>query len=172
MIDDDFNIDFGNIELPDLDLDLFAGPGDDARPAHGNAIHETVPPRHLPSGRYPLRKRPHPGTAPNPRERTKGEHYCFRRLHLWRLHRSLHHAPHGQSKEDDQYPPSPSRKENIDSLQNLLDNGYLDHLDLIISAYFYAHERHGPRALPLRTPRPPEPLPALRLRNTHENSAL
>ena len=29
MIDDDFNIDFGNIELPDLDLDLFAGPGDD-----------------------------------------------------------------------------------------------------------------------------------------------
>ena len=27
MIDDDFNIDFGNIELPDLDLDLFAGPG-------------------------------------------------------------------------------------------------------------------------------------------------
>lgn len=27
--------------------------------------------------------------------------------------------------------------------QYLLDNGYLDHLDLIISAYFYAHERHA-----------------------------
>ena len=47
---------------------------------------------------------------------------------------ALHHAPHGQSKRMTISTLSLSQ-ENIDSLQNLPDNGYLDHLDLIISAY-------------------------------------
>ena len=31
---------------------------------------------------------------------------------------------------------------NIDSLKNLLDGGYVDSIDMIVSAYFYAHEKH------------------------------
>lgn len=30
---------------------------------------------------------------------------------------------------------------NVDSLKNLLDGGYVDRIDLVVSAYFYAHER-------------------------------
>lgn len=33
-------------------------------------------------------------------------------------------------------------QENIDSLHILLDKGYIDNLNLIVSAYFYAHEIH------------------------------
>lgn len=33
-------------------------------------------------------------------------------------------------------------QENIDSLHTLLDKGYVDSLNLIVSAYFYAHEAH------------------------------
>lgn len=33
-------------------------------------------------------------------------------------------------------------QENIDSLHTLLDKGYVDSLNLIVSAYFYAHETH------------------------------
>lgn len=33
-------------------------------------------------------------------------------------------------------------QENIDSLHTLLDKGYVDNLNLIVSAYFYAHEVH------------------------------
>ncbi|NTU67978.1 MAG: hypothetical protein HGB02_03755 [Chlorobiaceae bacterium] len=33
--------------------------------------------------------------------------------------------------------------ENIDSFSNLLDGGYVDSLDLIVSDYFHANERHG-----------------------------
>lgn len=32
---------------------------------------------------------------------------------------------------------------NIDSLRNMLDGGYVDMLDMIVSDYFYAHERGG-----------------------------
>jgi len=32
---------------------------------------------------------------------------------------------------------------NVDSLANLLDGGFVEHLDLIVSAYFYSHERHN-----------------------------
>ena len=32
---------------------------------------------------------------------------------------------------------------NIDSLRNLLDGGYVEKLDLIVSDYFYSHERGG-----------------------------
>ena len=32
-------------------------------------------------------------------------------------------------------------QENIDSLANLMNGGFVDSLDLIVSAYFYAHER-------------------------------
>ena len=34
-------------------------------------------------------------------------------------------------------------QDNIDSLQNLLDGGYVDSIELIISDYFYSHERHN-----------------------------
>lgn len=30
---------------------------------------------------------------------------------------------------------------NVDSLRNLLDGGYVDRLDMVVSSYFYAHER-------------------------------
>jgi len=30
---------------------------------------------------------------------------------------------------------------NVDSLRNLLDGGYVDRIDMVVSAYFYAHER-------------------------------
>jgi hypothetical protein len=33
--------------------------------------------------------------------------------------------------------------ENIDSLDTLLDCGFVDELNLIVSDYFYSHERHG-----------------------------
>jgi len=32
---------------------------------------------------------------------------------------------------------------NVDSLRNLIDGDYADKINLIISAYFYSHERHG-----------------------------
>lgn len=32
-------------------------------------------------------------------------------------------------------------QENIDSLENLMNGGFVDRLDLIVSSYFYAHER-------------------------------
>lgn len=32
---------------------------------------------------------------------------------------------------------------NVDSLVNLIDGGYLDRLDLIVSDYFFSHERNG-----------------------------
>lgn len=32
---------------------------------------------------------------------------------------------------------------NVDSLANLLDGGFVEHLDLIVSAYFYSHERNN-----------------------------
>ena len=32
---------------------------------------------------------------------------------------------------------------NIDSLANLLNGGYLDELNLIVSDYFFSHEQHG-----------------------------
>lgn len=31
---------------------------------------------------------------------------------------------------------------NVDSLKNLLDGGYVDRIDMVVSAYFYAHERN------------------------------
>lgn len=31
---------------------------------------------------------------------------------------------------------------NIDSLRNLLDGGFVDNIDIVVSSYFYAHERH------------------------------
>ena len=34
-------------------------------------------------------------------------------------------------------------QENIDSFSNLLDGGYIDSLELIVSDYFHANERHG-----------------------------
>jgi hypothetical protein len=34
-------------------------------------------------------------------------------------------------------------QENIDSLKNLFIGGYVDQLDLIVSTYFYSHERHA-----------------------------
>lgn len=33
-------------------------------------------------------------------------------------------------------------QENVDSLRNLLDAGYVEQLDLIVSLYFYGHEAH------------------------------
>lgn len=34
-------------------------------------------------------------------------------------------------------------QENIDSLHTLLEKGYIDRLDMVVSDYFYSHERHG-----------------------------
>lgn len=34
-------------------------------------------------------------------------------------------------------------QENIDSLANLFKGGYIDHLDIVISIYFYGHERNS-----------------------------
>lgn len=34
-------------------------------------------------------------------------------------------------------------EENVDSLHNLMTHGYIDELNLIISVYFWGHERHG-----------------------------
>lgn len=34
-------------------------------------------------------------------------------------------------------------QENVDSLATLLQKGYIDKLDMIVSDYFYGHERHG-----------------------------
>lgn len=34
-------------------------------------------------------------------------------------------------------------QENIDSLANCLNLGYIDELNLVVSAYFYSHERHN-----------------------------
>lgn len=34
-------------------------------------------------------------------------------------------------------------QDNIDSLENLIRGGYVDELNLIVSAYFYSHERRG-----------------------------
>jgi hypothetical protein len=34
-------------------------------------------------------------------------------------------------------------QENVDSLHNLLAGGFVDELNLIVSAYFFAHERHS-----------------------------
>lgn len=34
-------------------------------------------------------------------------------------------------------------QENIDSLANLLHKGYIDQLDMVVSDYFYSHERHA-----------------------------
>ena len=39
-------------------------------------------------------------------------------------------------------------QENVDSLANLLNGGFVDHLDLIVSSYFYAHERHKGGLIP------------------------
>lgn len=34
-------------------------------------------------------------------------------------------------------------QDNIDSLENLLNGGYIDELNIIVSAYFYSHERRS-----------------------------
>ena len=34
-------------------------------------------------------------------------------------------------------------QENVDSLATLLQKGYIDKLDLLVSDYFFSHERHG-----------------------------
>lgn len=34
-------------------------------------------------------------------------------------------------------------QENVDSLKNLLTGDYLEQLDIVVSDYFYSHERHG-----------------------------
>ena len=34
-------------------------------------------------------------------------------------------------------------QENVDSLATLLQKGYIDKLDMLVSDYFYGHERHG-----------------------------
>lgn len=34
-------------------------------------------------------------------------------------------------------------QDNVDSLRNLMEFGYIDQLDMIISAYFFAHERNA-----------------------------
>lgn len=142
MIDDDFNIDFGNIELPDLDLDLFAGPGDDA-----DQRMET---------RYMKPYRP---------DTFRQEDILYENALSLAQHLTLEkgqraniivsgafifgdfieaYITHHMAKVKRMTISTLSlSQENIDSLQNLLDNGYLEHLDLIISAYFYAHERHA-----------------------------
>lgn len=142
MIDDNFNIDFGNIELPDLDLDLFAGPGDD-----DDKRMET---------RYMKPYRP---------DTFRQEDILYENALTLAKHLTLEkgqmanvivsgafifgdfieaYITHHMAKVKRMTISTLSlSQENVDSLQNLLDNGYLDHLDLIISAYFYAHERHA-----------------------------
>jgi hypothetical protein len=39
-------------------------------------------------------------------------------------------------------------QENIDSLENLLDGGYLQQLNIIVSHYFFSNERHGDGLMP------------------------
>ena len=142
MIDDNFNIDFGNIELPDLDLDLFAGPGDD-----DDKRMET---------RY---------MKPYLPDTFRQEDILYENALTLAKHLTLEkgqmanvivsgafifgdfleaYITHHMAKVKRMTISTLSlSQENVDSLQNLLDNGYLDHLDLIISAYFYAHERHA-----------------------------
>lgn len=142
MIDDNFNIDFGNIELPDLDLDLFAGPGDD-----DDKRMET---------RYMKPYRP---------DTFRQEDILYENALTLAKHLTLEkgqmanvivsgafifgdfieaYITHHMAKVKRMTISTLSlSQENVDSLQNLLDNGYLGHLDLIISAYFYAHERHA-----------------------------
>lgn len=39
-------------------------------------------------------------------------------------------------------------QENVDSLRNLLDGDYVDQIDLVVSDYFYSHERHKNGLIP------------------------
>ena len=39
-------------------------------------------------------------------------------------------------------------QENVDSLELLMDKGYVDKLDLILSSYFFGHERHKEGLIP------------------------
>ena len=142
MIDDDFNIDFGNIELPDLDLDLFAGPGDDADQRMETRYMKPYRP-----DTWQQHEIMYDNAQKLARELTIGEgeraNVVVAGSFIFGDFIEAYLTSHNAKAIRMTISTLSLSQENIDSLQNLLDNGYLEHLDLIISAYFYAHERHA-----------------------------
>lgn len=63
--------------------------------------------------------------------------------------------------------------DNIDSLAALMEHGWIDAIDIVISSYFYSTERHrgGACSIHVRKARQRRPLPACRMRTTHKSHA-
>lgn len=135
---DELDIDFGNIQLPELDLDIFAdGPEDEKQ--------ET---------RY---MKPHrPDTWQQHEIMYDNAQKLARDLTLDRGMRAnvivagnfifgdfieAYLTSHNAKAIRMTISTLSLSQENVDSLRTLLEYGYIDQLDMIISAYFFAHER-------------------------------
>jgi len=137
---DELDIDFGNIQLPEFDLDIFAEGPDVARP-------ET---------RY---------MKPHKQESWKQEDIMYDNAQKLARELTLDKGMranvvvagsfifgdfieaflmHNNAKAIKMTISTLSlSQENIDSLRTLLEYGYIEELNMIISVYFFSHERHG-----------------------------
>ena len=139
-ITDELDIDFGNIQLPEIDLDIFAdGPEDEKQ--------ET---------RY---MKPHrPDTWQQSEIMYENAQKLARELTLDKGERAnvivagsfifgdfieaylTHHNAKAKRMTISTLSLS---QDNVDSLHNLMMNGYIDQLEMIISVFFFAHERRA-----------------------------
>lgn len=139
-ITDELDIDFGNIQLPELDLDIFAdGPEDEKQ--------ET---------RY---MKPHrPDTWQQHEIMYDNAQKLARDLTLDRGMRAnvivagsfifgdfieAYLTSHNAKAIRMTISTLSLSQENVDSLHNLMMNGYIDQLEMIISVFFFAHERRA-----------------------------
>ena len=138
-ITEELDIDFGNIQLPELDLDIFAdGPEDEKQETRYMKPHrpETFKESEI----------MYDNAQKLARELTldKGEraNVIVSGSFIFGDFIEAYITHHNAKVKHMAISTLSLSQDNIDSLHNLLEFGYLDQLDMIISVYFFAHERN------------------------------
>lgn len=134
----DLDVDFGNIQLPDFDLNIF---GDGSEKEHGRYMKPHRPETFKESEIM------YDNAQKLARELTIGEgeranvvvagSFIFGDF----IEAFLTH--HNAKAIKMTISTLSLSQENVDSLRTLLEYGYIEELNMIISVYFFSHERHG-----------------------------
>lgn len=134
---DEVDIDFGNIQLPDFDLNIF---GDGSKKEHGRYMKPHRPETFKESEIM------YDNAQKLARELTldKGEraNVIVSGSFIFGDFIEAYIVHHNAKVKHMAISTLSLSQDNIDSLHNLLEFGYLDQLDMIISVYFFAHERN------------------------------
>ena len=136
----DLDVDFGNIQLPEIDLDIFAdGPEDEKQETRYMKPHRP--------DTWQQHEIMYENAQKLARELTIGEgeraNVVVAGSFIFGDFIEAYLTSHNAKAIRMTISTLSLSQENVDSLRTLLEYGYIEELNMIISVYFFSHERNG-----------------------------